>query len=122
MGGGGAPRELADAFIMFAKTNVFAENEIRLAQTLSGPHRQRVILCSQDELEPYYVYARSEARLGQRQYATILTDMAQVTERLWFAPPPRTPGWMRRRRRDYRVSDLKTLMIDPSLNKPILAA
>jgi hypothetical protein len=78
------PPDLADAFIMFAKTDAFTEAEVRLAQTLNQQYRKRVILWSREELEPYYVYERSENRLGQRRYAAALTEMAAVTERLWF--------------------------------------
>jgi hypothetical protein len=80
------PRELGEGFIMFAKTDHFTDDEIALTRTLNGPYRRRVILWSQDELEPFHVYERSEAKLGQRQYATTLSDMASVTEQLWFQP------------------------------------
>ncbi len=78
------PGDLADVFVMFAKTGAFTEDELRLAQTLNQQKRKRVILWSRDELEPYHVYERSKDRLGQLQYAGTLTDMAVVTERLWF--------------------------------------
>ena len=78
------PTDLADAFIMFAKTDAFTEPEVRLAQTLNQQKRKRVILWSRKELEPYDVYERSRDRLGQLQYARTLTDMAVVTDRLWF--------------------------------------
>ena len=80
------PRDLAGAFIMFAKTDALTDDEIALAQTLNDQYRRRVILWSREELEPYHVYERSEARLGERQYATTLTDMASVTDLLWFQP------------------------------------
>lgn len=80
------PRELGEGFIMFAKTDHFTDDEIALARRLNGPYRRRVILWSQDELEPFHVYERSEAKLGQRQYATTLSDMASVTDQLWFQP------------------------------------
>ena len=78
------PPDLADAFIMFAKTDAFTEAEVRLAQTLNQQYRKRVILWSREELEPYYVYERSENRLGRLRHAATLTEMAAVTERLWF--------------------------------------
>ncbi len=88
------PCDLADAFVMFAKTGAFTEDEIRLAQTLNDHRRRRVILWSREELEPCDVYERSEARLGERQYATTLTDTASITDLLWFQPvallPPGT--------------------------------
>jgi hypothetical protein len=78
------PHDLADAFILFAKTEAFTDDEVRMAQGLNDQYRKRVILWSDNELEPYHVYERSEAKLGQRQYATTLSDMALVTEQLWF--------------------------------------
>jgi hypothetical protein len=80
------PSDMADTFIMFAKTESFTDDEVRLGQTLNSQYRKRVILLSVDELEPYYVYERSEKRLGREAIATNLSDMAQVTHRLWFAP------------------------------------
>jgi hypothetical protein len=80
------PSDLADGFIMFAKADVFTNDEIALARTLNGRGQSRVILWSREELEPYHVYERSEARLGQRQYAGTLNAMASITEQLWFPP------------------------------------
>jgi hypothetical protein len=82
------PHDLADNFIMFAKTVAFTDDEISLARTLNDRYCKRVILWSPNELEPYDVYERSEARLGQPQSATTLTDMASVTEQLWFPAGP----------------------------------
>ena len=50
---------------MFSKTDTFTPDEIALAKTLNTPYRQRVILWSRDELEPYHVYERSKDKLGQ---------------------------------------------------------
>jgi hypothetical protein len=79
------PRDMADAYIMFAKTESFTADEIALARTMNSKYRQRVILWSRNELEPYYVYERSAAKLGNLMYAVGLTDMAQATHQLWFA-------------------------------------
>jgi hypothetical protein len=43
-----------------------------LAKTLNETRRQRVILWSQEELEPYDVYERSKGRLGQLMFGTTL--------------------------------------------------
>lgn len=82
--GNAIPRDLAQAFILFSKTETFSSEEVRLAKSLNSEHRRRVILWSRDELEPYFLYERSKEKLGQDRYATTLTDMANVTHRLWF--------------------------------------
>jgi hypothetical protein len=82
------PHDLAQAFVMFAKTDAFTPDEIAMAKTLNSRYRQRVILWSRDELEPYFVYERSAERLGQLRYAVALTDMVRATEQLWFRIEP----------------------------------
>jgi hypothetical protein len=79
------PPHIAQTFILFAKTDAFLADEIRLAKSLNSQYRRRVILWSRDELEPEFVYDRAEGRLGARQYATTLTDMANITQQLWFS-------------------------------------
>jgi len=78
------PSELARAFIMFSKSDSFTPEEVGLARTLNTRYQRRVILWSRDELEPYYAYERSAGRLGSRQHATTLTDMADNTHELFF--------------------------------------
>jgi hypothetical protein len=79
------PRDLAQAYILFSKTGTFSPDEIAMASGLNAEHSRRVILWSRDELEPYQPYERSRARLGDRWAATTLTDMANVTQRLYFS-------------------------------------
>jgi hypothetical protein len=78
------PKHLAQCFILLSKTETFSPDEIALARTLNTEYERRVILWSRDELEPYYLYERAQDRLGERRYATTLTDMANVTHQLWF--------------------------------------
>jgi hypothetical protein len=78
------PKHLAQCFILFSKTEAFTADEIALARTLNSQHDRRVILWSQEELEPYFLYERAADRLGQARYASTLTDMADVTHELWF--------------------------------------
>ena len=78
------PQHLARSFVLFFKTETFSADEIRLAKTLNDRYVRRVILWSRDELEPYFLYERAAARLGRERYASTLTDMANITHRLWF--------------------------------------
>ena len=78
------PEHLAQSFILFSKTDIFSADEVSLARTLNSEHRRRVILWSREELEPYYPYERAKDRLGEHCYASTLTDMVNITQRLWF--------------------------------------
>jgi hypothetical protein len=78
------PNDLAQVFLLFSKTGTFSPEEIALAKPLNTEHSRRVILWSRDELEPYFLYERSKAKLGQNSHAVSLTDMANVTHCLYF--------------------------------------
>jgi hypothetical protein len=80
------PKLLAQCFILFSKTETFSAEEVALARSLNSQYERRVILWSRDELEPYFLYERAKDRLGERRYATALTDMANATHQLWFTP------------------------------------
>jgi hypothetical protein len=78
------PRELAQTYILLSKTGTFSSDEIEIAKTLNTDHRQRVILWSRDELEPYYAYERSREKLGDNWHAVSLRNMARITHQLHF--------------------------------------
>jgi hypothetical protein len=79
-----APSNLAHAYILFSKTVAFTSDEIALTKMLNTEHRWRVILWSREELEPYFGYERSKAKLGNKWHAVSLADMAEITQRLYF--------------------------------------
>jgi hypothetical protein len=78
------PSDLGQAYILFSKTGTFSPEEIALARTLNTDYLRRVILWSGDELEPFYPYERSQAKLGDQWHAVSLTNMAEITRRLYF--------------------------------------
>jgi hypothetical protein len=75
---------LAQSFILFSKTGNFSPDEIELAKTLNTGKHKRVILWSNEELEPFGVYERSKEKLGNKWHPISLTDMAEITQRLYF--------------------------------------
>jgi hypothetical protein len=79
------PGELAETYILLSKTGTFTGAEIAEAKKLNQTHRLRVVLWSREELEPFYPYARAEEKLGSRSYAGSLTDLANITQRLYFS-------------------------------------
>jgi hypothetical protein len=79
------PSELAKAYIMFSKTGTFTPEEVALTKTLNTEHTRRVILWSRNELEPFHPYERSRTKLGDRWHAVSLTDITDITQRLYFS-------------------------------------
>jgi hypothetical protein len=79
------PPDMAHSYILLSKTGTYSPEEVALARTLNSRYRERVILWSRDELEPYFLYERSKERLGDEWHAGSLSDMARITHRLYFA-------------------------------------
>ena len=87
-------RRIADAipitrfetFIVLARLSPFSDAEIALARTLNEAFRQRVILLSARELEPYRIYERTNRDTGLDLRGGSLQDLARSTVRLYFTP------------------------------------
>jgi hypothetical protein len=81
------PNGKFDTFIVFSKTAPFTSDEIencRAAQYPSGG--LRVIMLSDRELEPYFVYEKTSQQFDVRHSGVSLEDMARVTHDVFFAP------------------------------------
>lgn len=76
-----------DVFLLFAKLAPFSEEEIKICQKAQDDTRPRVILLSDRELEPYWVYELAEKEFVIRDpHVSSLTDMANATTQLYFNP------------------------------------
>jgi hypothetical protein len=82
-----------DSFIIFSKLAPFTPDEIARCQVAQSPHRPRVIMLTDRELEPYSVYERTEKEFLVRSSAISLEDLAESTDVVFFHPRPRPkPG------------------------------
>jgi len=80
------PADRLDVFILFAKTAPFTDAEILRCRQAQSSHRRRVILLSDRELEPYFVYERTALEFDIRSTAISLDDLANVTHDVYFEP------------------------------------
>lgn len=78
------PKERFDVYILLARLSPFNSDEVALARSLNGEHVRRVILLSNDELEPYHMYERANARLGTKFYGFDGESMANATDAIYF--------------------------------------
>jgi hypothetical protein len=86
-------RTRIEPFIVFAKTGSFKPEEIARCQAAQIPYRSRVILLSDRELEPYFVYERTDKEFEIHHSAISFEDLARATEAIYFNPiPKRQPG------------------------------
>lgn len=79
------PQSRFKTFIVLAKLGPFTEDEIALAATLNSKYHRRVILLTDEELEPYHIYERAEEKLGERAIAVCADDLASITHKLYFS-------------------------------------
>jgi hypothetical protein len=77
------PSDRFEVFVIFAKLAPFTPTEIALARGVNDKNHRRLILLTERELEPYFVYERSKDTLGGDVHAVSLEDMARTTARLY---------------------------------------
>lgn len=76
-------------YLVFAKTGSFTQDEVERCRVGQDQYRRRVILLSDRELEPYFVYRRTEKEFNIRSTAISLEDLAQTTHDVYFVPKPK---------------------------------
>ena len=76
-------------YIIFAKTGSFSAEEIERCRAAQVERRFRVIMLSERELEPYFVYERTAVEFDIQSTAINLEDLAAATQFVFFTPRPR---------------------------------
>jgi hypothetical protein len=80
------PPDRIDVFIVFAKTGQFSPAEIERCRAADSETRRRIILLSERELEPYFIYERAAKEFSMDRYAGSLSDMVEATRDIYFEP------------------------------------
>jgi hypothetical protein len=84
------PRSHFHTYVIFAKTAPFTQEEIdRCREARNGGGRTNIILLSDRELEPYFVYERAARDFEIDKTAISLHDLARTTCQLYFHPTSR---------------------------------
>jgi hypothetical protein len=79
-------------YVLLAKLAPFTQEEIEAARKLNTGRERRAILLTNRELDPYRIYARIEKQFGLKGYGSTPEDLAQTTERIYFANSGRPEG------------------------------
>jgi hypothetical protein len=79
-----------EAFVVFAKTSPFTSEEVERCKAAQGKYERRVILLSDRELEPYFIYERADKEFEIYHSAVTLEDMVRATENIYFDPKPKS--------------------------------
>lgn len=83
------PKERFDVFIVFSKLGHFTCEEIESCRAAQDKYQYRVILLSERELEPYFVYERAALKFDIDKAAIALEDLAKNTHHIYFDPKPK---------------------------------
>jgi hypothetical protein len=83
------PSKRIATYIIFSKTAPFTPTEIQRCRAAQDPRRPRVILLSDRELEPYFVYERTEKEFEIHSAAISFEDLARATQHIYFEPRPK---------------------------------
>ena len=80
-------------FVLFAKLAPFTPEDVEICRTAQNRRKDRVIMLSDRELEPYFVFERTEKVLELRSSSAIdLHDLAETTNDVYFNPRPKVHG------------------------------
>lgn len=79
------PKDRIKAVILIAKLSEFTVEEIELAKSIDIHGERPVILLSDRELEPYFMYERVRKGDGERFYGHSLDEMIRATQELYFS-------------------------------------
>jgi hypothetical protein len=82
------PRKRFKTFVLLAKLSPFTPEEIACAKTLNDEYRQRAILLTARELEPYHIFERTKREFNINEYGSTPEDWAEATVAMYFKPQP----------------------------------
>jgi hypothetical protein len=79
------PEHRFSTFVLLSKLAPFTAEEIQRARTLNTRYRQRAILLTARELEPYFIYERTKLEFENiRDYGGSPEDLAATTAEIYF--------------------------------------
>ncbi|MDM0079230.1 hypothetical protein QTI17_01365 [Variovorax sp. J31P179] len=85
------PQDRFEVYILFAKLCAFTTAEIDVIRPLNGEHQLRVILLTERELEPYYLFERTKKYFKIDEHAIMPEQLARATVSTFFDPQPVDP-------------------------------
>ncbi len=80
------PNNRFDVFILLAKLGPFSPDEISLAKSINAESgMRRVIMLTARELEPYYLFEKTNIELGLNLHGHTAENLANATHEIYFA-------------------------------------
>jgi len=83
------PANRFDVYVLLAKLAPFSEAEVALGKSLNNkPWTRRVIMLTARELDPYYMFERTNLQLGLKLRSGSADDLANATDEIYFQQQP----------------------------------
>jgi hypothetical protein len=86
------PVDRYDVYIVFARLTPFSREEVALIRRANDRYRPRVVMLTERELEPYFVYERTAKDFDIQRTAISLENMTAATVRIFFEERRREVG------------------------------
>lgn len=86
------PPDRVRTYIVFSKTGSFTQDEILRCKNAQNELGPRVILLSERELEPYFIYEKTGKEFAIRKMGSSLQNLADVTNQVFFDIQSKTAG------------------------------
>lgn len=80
------PPDRVRTYVLFSKTGTFSETEVERCRAAQDSRRRRVILLSDRELEPYWIYEETAKEYDINPSAVSLSDLAMGTDGVFLNP------------------------------------
>lgn len=84
------PAKRFKTFLLVSKLSPFTADEIECAKALNTAYKERAILLTERELEPYHIFERTRAEFDIDRYAGSPEDLAKATAKVYFSNPTET--------------------------------
>jgi hypothetical protein len=78
------PYRRFETFVLLAKLCPFTPEEVEIARTLNDKYRNRAILLTARELEPYHIFERTKKEFHMMGYGNSPEDLARATAEMYF--------------------------------------
>jgi hypothetical protein len=78
--------------VIFVKLADFTPQELERCRAINGQYKQRMILLTPRELEPYFLYERTAQEFDIRRSANSFTDMVAATHAVFYQQRRRSSG------------------------------
>lgn len=111
------PRSRFQVFILLAKLCLFTASEVELARSLNSDYQERVIMLTDRELDPNFVFERTSKTFDIPEHAVAAEDLARATVSIYFEPRLKDSAHDSAAGKTFRSHPQTRVTVDPKLGR-----